>query len=345
MAKKVNLILGNGFTIDFLRYLSENGMATAKTINVANLFADGSTLRWPLDGRPGFLSYKHCPNLWAVGARSFLTPAASMEILEKVVTCANVYSLKRTEVMGDKTGNGFLHAYKELVSYLKYLFIHYNNQVTDLPDEISNWPWARFLMQLNSDPDVEEIVVISYNYDIWFERILEKLGINFDVPLLASKVGAKFHLFKPHGSISYQHKKSLPRESFSINYNSFFVDCPLSDIVISNTDLDRHTPINFLIPPAGESGRTSSTWAQSIRNECSSRVATSGANDLTVLCGISYWHVDRTEIDSLLNSMNSDMDIIHLNPSPSRTLDAVLNSLFTQYTHISSSHLLEGYPI
>jgi hypothetical protein len=345
MAKKITLVLGNGFTIDFVNFLKTIKPSLQDSINVSNLFSDGGSLRWPLDGRPGFLSFKHCPSLWGIGARSFLNSAQTLEILERVVTCANVYSLKRTEALEENTGNGFLHAYKELVTYLKYLFIHYDNVAGDIPDEIANWPWAKFIQQLNSDPNVEEIAIVSYNYDIWLERVLQKLNIDFEIPLLVNSNGSKIKIFKPHGSISYLHKKSLPSDSFSINYKSFFVDCPLSDISVVYSDLNRHTPVNFIIPPAGESGRSSNTWAHSIRSECISRIKTYDADDLAALCGISYWHVDRAEIDSLLNAMNSDMDVVHLNPYPSPTLDAVLNSLFRRYTHLSSSSLLEGYPI
>jgi len=73
--------------------------------------------------------------------------------------------------------------------------------MADIPDDISNWSWAKFLLQLNSDSNIEEVTVVSYNYDIWLERVLLKLGIDFQVPLLSSS-GAKFQLFKPHGSIS-----------------------------------------------------------------------------------------------------------------------------------------------
>lgn len=345
MGKKVGIIIGNGFTIDLVKFLSKHDASLKNKINVANLFADGSVLRWPLDNRPGFLSYKHCPNLWTAGARSYLSSGETLEILERVVTCANVYSLKKTETITDKTGNGFLQAYKELVSYLKYLFIHYNSQIPEIPPEISDWSWAKFLTQLHNDPEVEEVVLISYNYDIWIERILELIGIPFSIPMLSHNDQAKFHLFKPHGSISYLHKKSLPKDSFSINYNSFFVDCPISDIKVSYTDLHQHTPVNFIIPPAGESGRSSSTWAQSIRNECTSRIANFKEGDIAVICGLSYWHVDRAEVDTLLNSMNPGMDLVHLDPFPSKTLDAVLNSLFSHYTHLASSELLEEYPI
>lgn len=348
MTKKIALILGNGFSIDFIKFVSEKCPQVRDSINLTNLFNDGGALRWPLDGRPGFLSYKYCPNLWAVGARSFLSTAETLEILERVVTCANVYSLKRKEDIPEKTGNGFLQAYKELVTYLKYLFIHYDGMLTDIPEDIKEWSWAKFLLQLNSDSNIEEVTIISYNYDIWLERILMKLEIEFQVPLLSSgglSASGKFHLFKPHGSISYQHTKSLPKDSFSINYNSFFVDCPLSDIVVTYDELDRHTPVNFIIPPTGDSGRSSNTWAASIRTACTSRILTFNAEDVVMLCGISYWHVDRAEIDALVNSMNSGIDFIHLDPSPSPTLDAVLNSLFLNYTHLSSSRLLEGYPV
>lgn len=345
MGKKIAVILGNGFTIDFIRYISKYDASIGDRVNVDNLFRDGGVLKWPLDGRPGFLSYKHCPYLWAAGARSYLSAGEALEILERIVTCANVYSLKRTETISDKTGNGFLQAYKELISYLKYLFVHYNSEVGDIPNQAVEWSWSKFFLQLQNDPGIEEVVLVSYNYDIWLERILDLLEIPFSMPLLDQNNGSKFHIFKPHGSISYQHKKALPKDSFSINYNSFFVDCPISDIKVDYTELDRHTPVSFIIPPAGEAGRSSSTWAQSIRNECRSRIANFSHGDIGIICGLSYWHVDRAEIDTLLNSMNSDMDILHLNPSPSQTLDAVLNSLFSNYTHLSSSSLLEGYPV
>ncbi len=342
MTKKVALILGNGFSIDFVNFMSDK--CTRNEINLTNLFSDGDALRWPLDGRPGFLSYNHCPNLWSIGARSFLAPAETLKILERVVTCANVYSLKGNDNISDKTGNGFLHAYKELVTYLKYLFIHYNEAIPDIPDEIKEWPWAQFLLQLDSDQNIDEVVVVSYNYDIWLERILSKLGIDFQVPLLSTDAG-KFRLFKPHGSISYQHSKALPKDSFSINYNSLFVDCPISDIVVTYDDLERHTPVNFIIPPAGVSVRSSDTWDKLIRTECISRINTLKAEDVVMLCGISYWHVDRAEVDALINSMHPEIDFVHIDPYPSPTLDAVLNSLFTHYTHLSTSKLLKGYPV
>ncbi|MBL0625949.1 hypothetical protein [Aeromonas jandaei] len=345
MGKKVSIVLGNGFTIDFLKFLSLHNPDIDGKINVNNLFSDGSELKWPLDNRPGFLSYKHCPHLWMVGARSYLTSDKTLEILERVVTCANVYSLKKNDQIIDKTGNGFLQAYKELISYLKYLFIHYNSIIPNIPDEVADWSWAKFLTQLNNDQNVESVIVISYNYDIWLERILDKLNIEYSIPLLNNNPDAKIQIFKPHGSISYQHYKPLPKDSFSINYNTFFVDCAVSDIRVSYTDLDNHTPVSFLIPPAGEAGRSGTTWAQSIRSECSSKMSTFSEGDLAVICGLSYWHVDRAEIDTILNSMHSGMDVVHVNPFPSQTLDAVLNSLFFNYTHLPSSKLLENHPI
>jgi hypothetical protein len=343
MPKKVCLILGNGFSIDFIRYMGVESPDILKKINITNLFAGGDSLAWPLDGKPGFLSHKNCPYLWRIGARSFCDSAKTLEILEKVVTCANVYSLKGSESIGEN--NEFLLAYKELVSYLKYLFIHYDNQLPAISDSVNEWPWAVFLKNLDKDPRIEEVTVVTYNYDLWLEKILGKLGINFEMPLLQTAGASKFKIYKPHGSISYLHKKPLPSSSFSINYKTLANDCGISDIAVSQVNLSQHTAANFLIPPAGEAGRNGSAWAKNIRKECTNAVQKYEADDLVVLCGLSYWHVDRAEIDALLNAMTSDIEMIYLNPSPSSTFDAVLNSLFSKYTHFTSSEALARYPL
>ncbi|NED65189.1 hypothetical protein G3I15_30100 [Streptomyces sp. SID10244] len=337
-------LLGNGFTMDFVSQIRRAKPELASRINVGNIFSDGGVLRWPLDERPGFLSYKNSPHLWSIGARSYLRPEETIQLLERVVTCANVYSSRKGSVMSEKAGNGFLHAYRELVYYLKYLFIHYDSLVGPVTDYVRDWAWLSFIRQLNDDPEVEQVVVVTYNYDVWLERALMESGIQFGVPILSVNPGAKFQIFKPHGSISYTHAKSLPRESFSINYNSMFNDCPITEINVAYENLGGHTPVNFLIPPAGEAGRSAITWAQAIRDEASKQLSEFGSGDLAIVCGLSYWHVDRAEIDLLLNSMHSAMNVVHLNPAPSPTLDAVLNSLFVNYTHLASSDLLIGYP-
>jgi hypothetical protein len=343
MGKKIYIILGNGFSIDFINHISINEEKIKSKIDLSNLFSQGANLRWPEDNRPGFLSFKRCPNLWTIGARTNSSQAETNEILERVVTCANVYSLRRGTSLNSGGGNGFLFAYKELVSYLKYLFIHYNTLIRTIPESAKHWAWSNFFTKLQADPSIESVCIISYNYDIWLERLLNLLEIKFSLPLISNNENAKFKIFKPHGSISFLHKNKLLAESFSINYSDLAVDCPLSEIKHELEDINYHTPVNFIIPPAGESGRTNHTWAQAIQGECVAQASASSDDDLAIVCGISYWHVDRAEIDRLLNSMKSTIELLHINPYPSQTLDAVLNSLFSKYTHFKSSEVLSEY--
>lgn len=56
-----------------------------------------------------------------------------MRIITDVITCANVYNLsieKRPREERDST-NIYIHAYSELTSYLRYLFIYYNSLIKD----------------------------------------------------------------------------------------------------------------------------------------------------------------------------------------------------------------------
>ena len=55
-----------------------------------------------------------------------------------------------------------------------------------------------------------------------------------------------------------------------------------------------------------------------------------------VVCGLSYWHVDRREIDDLLMNVSDQVNLTFVNPSPPETFDAVLTSLFDNYEHYTS---------
>lgn len=341
MSKKINIILGNGFSIDFINFYGSID-PKAKKINLSNLFNDGAHLKWPLDKKPGFLSYRNTPGLWSIGARPGMGAADAMALIEKVVTCANVYSLRNPSEIREGNGNGFLHAYKELVYYLKYLFVHYDSAIEDLDARVQDWSWAKFLKKASEDEEIDEIVIVTYNYDVWLERILIKLGIDFEIPLIGDKnPRAKIKILKPHGSISFLHKKKLDLSSFSINYNNFTNDCSISDIVVDYQDMQRHCLVNFLTPPAGEMQRANQSWAKSVLNEALNKFEESKSDDLAIICGLSYWHVDRSELDQLINKLNSSIDLIHLNPYPSQILDAVLNSLFRRYIQLGNAEILE----
>ncbi|WP_288133775.1 hypothetical protein [Flavobacterium sp.] len=66
MSKNYYILLGNGFTIDLIDFFAKKKEIE---INVKNLFSNGELVPWPGNDKPGFLSYRYCPNLWTLGAR------------------------------------------------------------------------------------------------------------------------------------------------------------------------------------------------------------------------------------------------------------------------------------
>ena len=99
------------------------------------------------------------------------------------------------------------------------------------------------------------------------------------------------------------------------------------------TNLSRYTVVTPLIPPAGDSKRFAATWAGKLREKAKEISTDITENDKVILCGLSYWHVDRTEIDEILLHLNEKCELAYINPNPPETFDAVLTSLFSNYEH------------
>jgi len=332
MAKDYYLILGNGFTIDFLNCLPAS---TRDRIDVTNLFKNGELVPWPGNNRPGFLSYRYCPNLWTLGARSNMTNQACIELIEDVITCANILN-KNTR----SSDNIYTKAYKELVNYLKALFIYYDNLV-DVPNtDITRWGWAKFIQSLYEDTEVNKIHIVTFNYDVWLERIFKKLSIEFSISNF-EPADKKVMIYKPHGSISFAYKTSREPEAFEINYNSDSNDGEIKEFGLKYNNLTALNTINAIIPPAGDSNRLDFKWAKEIRQSAKNTAENLSEKDELIVCGISYWHVDRLEIDSILTSVNHKLsDIKVINPSPPKVFNAIITTLFDKVIFFNDSQPL-----
>jgi hypothetical protein len=343
--KHLYIILGNGFSMDFLHHVKK-----FDEVDVRNLFRYGSCVRWPVDGEPGFLSFKHCPNLWNLGARPTMGDDAAMALIEDIITCVNVFVSTPKKGARAKTGGQpndiYIFAYKELSLYLKHLFIYYDKKLGPIPDEVEQWSWMRFIQRAANSSRYSRITVVTYNYDIWLERMLAKFKIPFNTGLIgAQDSSAKITILKPHGSIGFTHKTVRDRSAFSISLNHELLDGAAEDFSASYVDLDANYLVSALIPPAGESGRFNHTWAGQIRAEAKRIVATLGSDDEVIVCGLSYWHVDRAELDELLVSCDPTTNIKMINPSPQRSLNAVITSIFNNYISYSSAKILEDFAI
>jgi len=265
----------------------------------------------------------------------------SLSLIEDIITCANVSA--------SSNGNGdnlYIRAYKELAIYLKHLFIYYDNKIIDdeLKPLIDKFGWIKLFTKLNQSTIYDEIFIVTYNYDIWLERILRLAGINFMIGVLEQpQIIPKFSIVKPHGSISFAHKLVLDKESFDIGYKKTLRDLlegDPEDFSVKYTDLDHNYLINSIIPPAGDSERLEFGWAKTLRQYAKGKASELTATDEIIICGISYWNVDRNEIDEILTSLTKDINLKLVNPNPPRALNAVISSLFDNYLCYTSSDLL-----
>ncbi|NVZ52929.1 hypothetical protein HX792_21485 [Pseudomonas sp. B6002] len=334
--KTLTLILGNGVTIDLMSHLK-----LAEQINVRNLFARGDEIEWPShNGFSGFLTYKNCPNLVSLGITPNTPPETAAIIFEKIITCANFYSY-RSKNQSDEEKNIYIRAYLELVEYLRSLFIWYDKIFveSDWKKNISTWNWLNFLK--SAQKKYEKINIITLNYDIYLERILKNEGIEFQTSQIDKEQGKKITIFKPHGSISFVSSvEPTQTETMPDYFISYKFKDPLtpSDIKTSYEDLEQKRLINTIIPPYGDSTRYQQSWSRLILEKA---IASAKNSETIIISGISYWHVDRLEVDKILLSAEEDCNITKINPSSNPIFDAVLQSRFSRYQQYRSSSILQ----
>lgn len=345
--KDLVVILGNGFSIDFIKEMNKDDV-----IDVKNLFRLGHLVKFPHTNMPGFLSHKYCPSLWLLGARPNKNGIDSMSIIEEIITCSNMLfdyltladtDKKRLKLFEKENQSTYVKAYSELIAYLRHLFIEYNNKISN--DEIkqlidkNEWGWIQFLSRAFSSSKYEHIYIVTYNYDIWLERILDVLGVEYNICGCETK-NTKINIIKPHGSISFI-PKSGKNKMYEINYQIDSSGVDISQIGVGYNELSDYDK-SFLIPPAGDSQRRQpDAWATKLRECAVTAVKEVKEDDDVFICGMSYWHVDRKELDELLINLNQRANITLINPHPPKELNAVLVSLFKNYTVYTEANAMK----
>lgn len=337
MEKNLYLILGNGFTIDLMKHIQN------EEIDATNFFKYGAEILWPGSGEPGFLSSKNCPNLWNLGARPDMDSQQAMDLIEDIITCINVYAShqKKSLLVNNKQNDIYFYAYLELVEYIRNLFIYYDKKIEELPEEIQDWSWLKFLQFASGK--YKKIHIVTYNYDVWLEKIFQKVDLDFAIYGFDSLDDKQIIIYKPHGSISFQHKQSTEKEAYKIKSSKSIDDAKLDDFKLSY-NYEKIPLVNAIIPPASEAGRMQqddTSWSKEIHNEVIKTFESTNENDECIICGISYWHVDRNEIDNILVSLNPNINIKMINPFPPKSLSAVLTSLFENFVLYPKAKILE----
>lgn len=327
------ILLGNGFSIDFLNHINK-----LVDVDVINLFKKGDCIEWPENNKQGFLSFKYCPNLWNLGVRPYSSQEKNYAIFEDIITCANMANEFNNINIENKI---YLKAYKELINYLKFLFISYNKDFTFNEKDLENWGWYKYFKNLNTDTDIKEVIIITLNYDIFLEKILLCMNIDFNISGIEIKT-SKFNIIKPHGSISFRHKSEMEISSFSIKYSLESLESPLSDFSLDYIlDYSNSVPIvSALLPPAGDSSRFKLSWAKELRELAINKTKEIQEQDDIIICGISYWHVDRQELDKYLTNLNPKVNVYLINPNPPNVFNAVLTTIFDNVIVYKSSNNL-----
>ena len=349
--KKIFIILGNGFSIDWIKEIQHSTFTELKKrveqISLSNLFKYGDRVSSPMDKRNSFLSYCTTPTLWELGAR----PGDNSEIsriIEEVSCCANMYiEYGIDHKLGERFSAGatlpiYLEGYKELIAYLRALFIWYDSLISDsdIKELIksSSWGWLKLIDKFK---EYDSVTVVSYNYDLWFERLLSSLGVDFFYSGIQPERPDAVEIIKPHGSINYIFDPILPDKDSLIRYAlDKNIYNTLSDVRIVKDDLN--TALDYrgpLITPGGDSTRLMSegSWANELRRAAEQNAKRLREDDLVIMCGISYWHEDRKELDQLLLSICETSRLIVINPHVSRDFNAALMCSFPKYMNLISS--------
>lgn len=338
--KDVLIILGNGISIDLVKQLK-----LEDKIDLTNLFMNGDKVLWPGNNEPGFLSQQRCPSLWELGARPGINKEKSCKIIDDIITCANVSAYSEHPSIDGDTTNVYIKAYHELVLYLRYLFIYYNNEISkdDLCQVISNkWGWSELFKNLNNNSKIKSVTIITYNYDILLERILKALGINYQM-IGFDDNDYKFRLLKPHGSISFRTEKLSDKQTFGIKYNRDSIGGELKDLIIDeDVNFEKISKLNTMIPPSGESDRYKMSWSSVLREKSKEYAKKIMEDDEVIIGGLSYCSVDRREVDRIITLLNVNANIKIVNPDSENTLGAVISSVFPNYIHYTKSDILGG---
>lgn len=340
MGRTHYFILGNGFSINLV-----NKINCSEKIDLGNLFKMGDKVPYPDDEKSCFLSRRYCPALWSLGARSTMSAQQSNELIRDIITSTNVYYLCYDDTVRQELlkQSNYYKAYCQLITYLKNLFIYYNKQITDKDlnryiNEKNNF--IKYLCNIIKNKG--NVRIITYNYDIFLERMLQLYSLDFKIAAFDNfDDSTPIVIYKPHGSISFESiSKRLPGQKFNIEKDPF-ISATEEIINMENNFkvVNDNSIINPIIPPAGDSSRVNVGWSFEIKNSIEETIKKATKDDICVIYGLSYDHVDRQEIDDIITKFPCDIEISYINPFPSSTFDMVLGSVFEKYSHYKDFYM------
>ncbi|MGO9238727.1 MAG: hypothetical protein ACLP4V_33235 [Methylocella sp.] len=205
-------------------------------------------------------------------------------------------------------------------------------------DHISfeQWPWIHWfrrhaeLMQL----------IVSFNYDLLVEQLLSVLSIDFArVGVTEEQTGVP--IFKPHGSVDFGLPKFVIEEALQFSYETqtelvelqctYYERISRQELGACRVSVDVVLPTesnfisNYPIMHAG--------WREVEGQLCN-------ITDLIII-GLSYWSVDRPEIDRIIDSVPQRCVIHIANPHVPDDLVSRIEKIGRRWKHMRQPTLLD----
>ncbi|MGE7716977.1 hypothetical protein [Priestia megaterium] len=321
--KKFALLVGNGFTLDFVETLGFHSSFPLQNFNNRDINYDNFLDKLPtvknelfeisLGHIKSIQNYKDFMNRLPVIApvmRNAVAgkPTSDFEIIENY--------LSRNQ-----------HDYEKECQLRRFLAMAYSKlqyAVDSYEDQIRNWKWAQWITENSNDLKL----AISFNYDLVLENALSFAGVTHRRIGTDELVG-QVPVLKPHGSMDFD----LPDFAIKcdtelrwdivtgLNDAQFVQTVPKSEWFLPRMEAD-------IIPPSMRNFQRHLSWVdmmfQTFENQASEL-------DAFIIVGSSYWDVDRPEINFFLEKLPKTAVVYIMNPRPNPDLIQTLSSLGLSY--------------
>ena len=324
-------IIGNGYSINLVKILEQYNYIEKDAINLKNLFSMADRIPDRNTGNGYFCKYNF-PNLWQLGVRSTIDSESASKIISNITSSYILY-LNRCISRNSEVDKSHIcvRTYFELNKYLKSLILYYDKLIYEAITKLIAKKSTDEIVQLF--PLINEIgvedLVISYNYDIWLERLLTSCHNKYSYAGITSNNHANIKIYKPHGSVNFDLCNHIEDES-----NIYDVSTDnLKIIDLENNHLPSVFNYSLIIPPSGFIIGQSNSWVAKIREGLTSSLQQSCPSKV-VFYGLSYDIVDRDEINEIICQLDiTSTEIVYVNPKPSSNLDYILSQHFEHYYH------------
>lgn len=285
-APRIALVVGNGFSLGFNAYTGLQTHWNTQTPLAWNIRAPGANIPL-LDGLPSLKVLRNSfPNL----------------------TDFDFFILAKDRALCKRLGLDPMQTIVEARHYITLAFSYYS--IAQRRAFSTSWNWFRWISAHRADI----CGAVSFNYDLLLETCFDHCG-KLHYSWQENHHGAGIPLVKPHGSINMEISERFITVGGPITYPiglyMELCDGPVCAMPESEWVTGRKAPL-CIVPNEANAYRHFQFVAPAYEAFFTAvRTCTH-----CVFIGLSYWTVDRPEIDEIINILPKNTEIIVANPSP-----------------------------